>query len=514
MASDLILCLDSGTTSVKAAVFDQAGHAVARAEIANGALTRSGDRVEQDMDQTLAEAENAIAMCIDQAPGEIAALALTAQGDGLWPLTGDGVPAGPAMTWLDGRAAGLVSTMSGELDQIEQITSARPTTASQTLQLLWLQQNDPDRFAGIAHALRLKEWLFYSMTGELRAEYGSVLPAWGDWRTGQPSHDIPALLGLHKGTELLPEVGTAAVCTAGLSETAATRLGLPVGLPVVLGPGDVQSSLIGLGVGPGLSLSRGSVFGTSAIHGGYYAKVDEIPQKLSGAMVQHSATGEGFVCFHPCFNGGNLMRHMSGLLGGDTRHGSKPAYSGVVLHPFFEPGGERAPVSDPLASAAAFGLSAETTQDQLHWAAREALAFLTRLSHGDLRQSDNSPIAVGGGVARDPVFLQLLATVLQRPVQPHVDGDTALRGLAAIAMGALDHGAPKVSYLSQPGAEIQPETGAVHSYLESKFRVFGTLLKDIAQTWAALAKVKAEAATLDAADGPGTLKRAQTDEQR
>ncbi|MCY0093450.1 FGGY family carbohydrate kinase [Hoeflea ulvae] len=498
MASDLVLCLDSGTTSVKAAVYDRNGHAVARAETPNAALLRSGNRVEQDMDRTLADARQVIAACLDQVEGTVSALALTAQGDGLWPLSGDLAPAGKAITWLDGRAAELVAGMADALDVVETITSARPTSASQTLQLLWLQHNEPERFAAIRYALRLKEWLFFSFTGELRAEYGSLLPAWGDWRTGKPIGEVSKALGLEKGTELLPEPGT--VTSAGLSSQAARQLRLPEGLPVVLGPGDVQSSFVGLGVGPGLALTRGSVFGTSAVHGGYYAGIGDIPDKPSGAMIQRFATGQGFICFHPCFNGGNLMRHVADLVGGDLPRNDRPAYSGVVLHPFFEPGGERAPVTNPLASAAAFGLGADTTAEQLGWAARESLAFLARMSHAELGDDGKNRIVVGGGVARDPVLMQLLATVLGRSVLPHSGGDTALRGLAAIAMGALDagpdRGKPDETYLSPSGTEIQPETGAVPAFLSRKMELFEQLLADVSRHWEELAKVREDAAAL------------------
>ncbi|WP_417408826.1 FGGY family carbohydrate kinase [Hoeflea sp.] len=499
MASDLVLCVDSGTTSVKAAIYDRDGKALSRAEIPNSALVRSGNRVEQDMDQTLADVEKAIAACLglDQSGAGITALALTAQGDGLWPLTNDLAPAGRAITWLDGRSADLVETMSGALDEIEAITSARPTSASQTLQLLWLQRNEPERFQAIGHALRLKEWLFFRLTGELRAEFGSVLPAWGDWRSGKPVGDISRLLGLEKSIELLPEIGTVTSCIAGLSAQAADRLRLSAGLPVVLGPGDVQSSFVGLGVGPGLALTRASVFGTSAIHGGYYAEANQVPVKLPGAMIQRFATGEGFVCFHPCFNGGNVMRHVSALTGAGNIEISRPAFSGVVLHPFFEPGGERAPFTNPLASAAAFGLSADTTPEQLGWAAREALVFLARISHSDLGADESNTVVAGGGVARDPVVMQLLASVLDRRVLPHTGGDSALRGLAAIAMGALENsagqGIPKDTYLSSPGKEVRPETGAIQIYYQRKFRLFAELIEDISRHWKELDALEAEA---------------------
>ena len=73
----------------------------------------------------------------------------------------------------------------------------------------------------------------------------------------------------------------------------------------------------------------------------------------------------------------------------------------------------------------------------LGWAAREALVFLARISHSDLGADESNTVVAGGGVARDPVVMQLLASVLDRRVLPHTGGDSALRGLAAIAMGAL-----------------------------------------------------------------------------
>lgn len=493
MTPDLILCLDSGTTGVKTAVFDRSGMAVARAEVPNSALERAGKRVEQDMEKSISDVVKAAGECMAQVSEGISAIAVTGQGDGLWPLGADLAPAGKAMTWLDGRAASMIGSMSPELDRVEALTSSRPTAASQTLQLLWLQRHDPDRFATIEHALRLKEWLFFQLTGELRAEAGSALPAWGDWRTGAPCPEVPAALGLDKGIELLPPIGPVADCIAPLTREAADLVGLPAGLPVVIGPGDVQSSFVGLGVGPGLALDRASVFGTSAIHGRYYGSLNQIPEKRSGAMVQRFASGQGYVCFHPSFNGGTVTAHVADVVGGEMNGAHRPAYSGVVLHPFFEPGGERAPITDPRASAAMFGLRGDTTPKQLGWAGREALAFVTRMSHSDLGKEGQSGVAVGGGVARDPLFPQLLASVLGRPVQPHTGGDTALRGLAAITVGALEGKQLERAFLERPNEVIAPELGAVRAYLERKYRVFRHLLTDVSSHWEELAKIEEEA---------------------
>ncbi|SFT56386.1 FGGY family carbohydrate kinase [Mesorhizobium sp. YR577] len=483
----MLICLDSGTTAVKAAAFDREGRLVATAQRENSALRRDGSRVEQDMLATRDDAFAAIVECAAKAGGKVKALILTGQGDGLWPIGADSLPVGNAITWLDGRARSLASERrrDGSFEAIEAVTFSQPTAASQSLHLLWLQQNDPERLRRISHVLRLKEWLFLCLTGTLKAEPSAVLPVWGDWRTGKLTRTAQETLGLERGIELLPELEEVGQCSAGLAVAVAATLGLPADLPVLLGPGDVQATLIGLGLGTRPGVARASIFGTSAIHARHLLNPLAMPEKPAGAMVQKFVLGEGFLCFHPSFNGATLFRHVANLVGQDGAGSGKPAYSNMVLHPFFEPGGERAPYTSPYASGAAFGLSAATRPEELAWAAREALAFVARKSHDMMGHADGE-LALGGGLAADPDFGKFLATTMKARVQTMAGAHAGLRGLGAIAavtLGWANSSEIASLWIGVTDARIEPDIGRVADYAAQKFDIFSRLVDAVSPLW-------------------------------
>ncbi|MBY6089416.1 FGGY family carbohydrate kinase [Maritimibacter alkaliphilus] len=493
----LLICLDSGTTAVKAAAFDLAGHLLASAERPNTALRREGARVEQDM-----EASRDLAMAVlrdvaAQAQGRPEGLILTGQGDGLWPVDAEGRPVGNAFTWLDGRARALAAAMAPALDAIEAVTGARPTAAAQSLQLLWLQQNAPERFARIAHALRLKDWLFYTLTGTLLAEPTAALPVWGSWRSGETSRLVQEALGLTRGVELQPAFAPVGEARAALSPAAAAITGLPAGLPVLLGPGDVQSTLIGLGLGTRPEVTRASVFGTSAIHACLLDDPDTMPEAPRGAMVQKYVLGEGYLCFHPCFNGATVLAHLGGVFR-DPATPHEPAYSPLILHPFLEPGGERAPWTDPEASGALFGLTAATTPAQIAWAGREALAFVACTSHA-MMGAPGGALSLGGGLARDAAFARFLATCTGVPVLRSPTAHAGPRGLAAIAAThLLDAGQEDIAlhWIGPAEERLMPDTGPVADYAQGKYAAFRQLIDTTRPHWAVLSDLAAKAAPL------------------
>lgn len=488
----LILCVDSGTTSVKAAAFGLDGSLRHIAEVPNDALYRAGARVEQDMARSAEQMFEVLAATAAAAGGRIEGIALTAQGDGLWPLDETLAPVGRALTWLDGRSGSLIAApgMPEAMARIEAVTGARPTPASASLQLLWMQQNDPQRFARIRHALRLKEWLFCQLTGAVMAEPTALLNTWGDWRTGEISTVPEDALGLTRGAVLLPPLRPAARTLTPLARAAARRAGLPEGVPVLLGPGDVQSTALGLGVGMPDGALRCSIFGTSAIHLRRLDDPSRMRAKPAGAMIQPLALGPGYLCFHPSFNGTSLFRHVAQNLGaGGADHAVPQAPSGIVLHPFFERGGERAPVTDPRASGALLGLKGDTTPAQIAWAARESLAFVARMSHEMMQPAGAraEPLALGGGLAADAAFAQFLATTLGAEVEIRDAAHVGLRGLGALAATVLGHSCE--GWQAGPRRRIAPEHGPRAEYAARKYACFRVLVDRLGESWAELAEI-------------------------
>ncbi len=101
MTQPILIALDSGTSVVKAVAFDPRGQQLAVASRANAYAMLPGGGSEQDMARTFDDAAAVLAalsadLAARFAGHEVAALAVTGQGDGTWLIDGDGEPVGPA----------------------------------------------------------------------------------------------------------------------------------------------------------------------------------------------------------------------------------------------------------------------------------------------------------------------------------------------------------------------------------------------------------------------------------
>ncbi|MFC7645982.1 FGGY family carbohydrate kinase [Streptosporangium lutulentum] len=106
----MIVGVDAGTSGVKAVAFAPDGEVVA-VESRSLALAHPGPgQVEQDAETVVAAVEEVLDRLVAGGvrADEVRAAGLTGQGDGLWLLDEQGRPAGPALSWLDGRATPLV----------------------------------------------------------------------------------------------------------------------------------------------------------------------------------------------------------------------------------------------------------------------------------------------------------------------------------------------------------------------------------------------------------------------
>lgn len=497
--TDAILCLDSGTTAVKAAIFTPEGRLVAMEEAPNDALRRAGPAVEQDMDATLAGAFDILATIAGQLGRLVPrVLVVTGQGDGTWPVDAAGRPVDHALTWLDSRPNALVPELDqdGSLGRLRTLTLTRPTAASQPLQLAWLARRRPERFRRIARSLRCKEWLVHGLTGIFMSEPSAVMPNWGDWRQQVVSPEVGAVLGLPGLEALLPPVRSFADCHAPLSPLAAERTGLPAGLTVLLGPGDSQAAAIGLGVGVLPGLDRISLFGTSAIHMRHLRDLADVYPEPPGAILLPFAEPGEFLRSLPGLNGSTILSHLNDLMRFPGTSEFRP--TGLVLHPFLEAAGERAPVTDPAAAGALFGLAMATGAGDVASAGFEALAFVARMSH-DMMGGGDGAVALSGGLSGDDGFARLYATVLQRPV---VRTRTAHSGLVGVGLlGARHIGGGRLadhaaSWFAEGREEVRPEGGPLATYLDRKYRLFRDLLERVSPLWPELAAVGAMAEAL------------------
>ena len=442
-----LLGLDSGLTVTKAVLFDQDGTEIAVARRRVPQLILRPRHVERDMDELWASAAESIAEVIEASgrpASDIAVVAATAHGDGIYLLDADRRPLGHGILSLDSRAEGLVAEWSSTdlFDRSLALTGQTPHAAAPSALLAWIAREEPDRFERITHILACKDWLRFCLTGTVGTDRTEASTAFTDVRTQAYTTDALALFGLEALADALPQIDLPASIVGHVTEEAAKRTGLVAGTPVAAGLHDVTASALGMG---------GHRAGVVDVVAGTYS-INEI-------VSDHPLTDRRWFCRSGIKPGTwnsmsispasttNYNWFLATLCSGEAGDGSVSIHerlapeirealerrSTLLFHPFLfgSPHGAHA-------SGAFLGLHGWHDRGDVLRAVLEGIAFNHRYHVDALR--DGFPFEAArltGGVSRNPDFAQMMADVLGFPVFTSRTGEAAAWGAALCAGAAV-----------------------------------------------------------------------------
>ncbi|NUT34596.1 MAG: carbohydrate kinase [Hamadaea sp.] len=421
----VVVGVDAGTTLTKAVAFSATGEPLARA-VRKTRVDRVGPGwYEQDPDLVVDSVEETLAELAEQT-GPTLAIGVTAQGDGLWLVDDDGRPVRPAISWMDGRAAGIVREwdVSGLLTEGFRRTGTLMFPGAQAPLLAWAAAHEPESLKRAATAAYCKDVILQRLTG-VRATDPADL------------RELVPLCGLGEHEHLLPPAQTA---------PAGRR---PDGTPVVAALYDLPASALGAGVtgvGDG-QLILGTTLACQVL-------VDAVDTAGEPAGLSLRTWQEGrWLRALPAMVGtaaldwalrlvSATVDDLPGLLAeGDS--------TGLTVLPYLSEAGERAPFVDPRARGRIDGLHLGTRPADVVRAVCEAIAYSARhcLTAAGLT---GELVACGGGLATT-AWAQIFADVLGRPIRVLAGHEVGARGAATAAATAL------------PGlTSFAPLTGVVH----------------------------------------------------
>ncbi|MFR9675059.1 FGGY family carbohydrate kinase [Streptomyces sp. TR02-1] len=268
--------------------------------------------------------------------GDVAAIGVAAQQQGVVALDASGAPVRPALLGNDlamqGAATDLVDALGGR-EGWAQAVGAVPQAAHPVAKLRWLSRTDPETASRVVEVMQPHDWLTWQLLGRpsRRTTDRGDASGTGYWSAATESYR-PDLAELALGHPLtLPQV-------IGPAETAGTT---PEGLLISAGTGETMAAAFGLGVGIGdavVSLgASGSVF---AVH--HRALADPTGTIASFA----DATGLHLPVVRT-LNAVRVLRGTAEMLNTDLDGLSElacrstPGSYGLVLLPYLE--GERTP---------------------------------------------------------------------------------------------------------------------------------------------------------------------------
>jgi xylulokinase len=348
-------------------------------------------------------------------------------------------PTGPAIMWSDRRAGAEASEIAqrfGGAEAAHLRTGTMLDAAAPAAKLLWLSRHEPDRLSGTRWILSRRDFVLHEMTGEIATD-ATLAQSSGLYDTSL--RPVPELAG--EFADMLPPVLAPSAVAGTLRADAASVLGIPAGLPVVVGAGDRACEVLGTAA----SLTRPMVsWGTTA---NVSVPVADRPDHPGLQVVVSRGALGGFLIEAGLSSAGSFLDWLAGVasLGGgpgvpqllDEARNSPPGALGVTAVSWL--GGARAPWWRDDARGALLGLSPEHTLGDLARAVVEAVAFEVRRCLEAISTSVGirpDSIAMAGG-SQLALWPGVLSAVTGLPAHGRRSGLAAAAGAALVGSAGL-----------------------------------------------------------------------------
>lgn len=461
MSDATILAFDLGTSGLKAAVISSRAQVVDSEVVPLEVTLLPGGGAEQrpeDWWAAMVKAASALWARGVAKASDVVGIALSSQWGGTVAVNREGVPLRPALIWMDSRGRDEVRRLAGGFPSIDgygavkALSWLRKTGGVPSLSgkdpvghIAWLKKNERATWDAAHCLLEPKDWVNLKLTGRAVASFDSITVHWAT-----DNRDINAIRyddAMLKLSELerskLPELVPPSSIVGELTSESAAALGLSTKVKVASGGADMHTAAIGAGTVDDYDAHL--CLGTSSW---LLAHVPFKKADLSHNMASLPAAipGRYLFCNEQESAAGGLKLVAEGLLQRTdylalfaAAEQAPAGCDGLMYLPWLH--GERSPVDDPHVRGGFAGLSLGHDQRHLIRAVLEGVALNTRWLQTHLEENLGQPlkaVTVVGGGARSPLWCQIHADVLGRPVrQAEAPQMTNARGAGALALVAL-----------------------------------------------------------------------------
>lgn len=416
------LGLDFGTTSVKAVLYNEELTQLASYS-EEYTLKAAGDRVELEPEKYWQLLQNALSAIGKE--HQIDCLAIDTQCETLILTDEAGAPLGDAIVWLDNRAAEeakLIEAHFGRQKVYEKTGQPEVTATWPACKLLWVQRNQPDRWAKVKKVFLLEDYLLYKLTGQFVTQ-----------KTLQSSSLYFDLCSGDWWDEMLEFIGVERAMLPALLESAA-YVGDYNGTKVVTSAMDQVAGAIGAGV-----LQEGTVSEMTGTTMVLYVPTKTFPAYDPQSIIPCHYSFDGnycLLCWSPTagmalkwFRDGFLPETDFAAI--DKMAETVPAgCDGLTFLPYLC--GSTMPKYNPAARGSFTGLTPEHTPAHFARSIMEAVActLQSNLLHLGLPIRE---IRVMGGGAKSPLWCRMKADLTGKTLITLKEKETACLGSAILA---------------------------------------------------------------------------------
>jgi FGGY-family pentulose kinase len=455
----LVLGLDVGTQSLRAALVDLQGRTVAFGVAPIETTYPRPTWAEQSPAQWWGAARDAVRKALNAAgaaPEQVKAIGLDCTACTVLACDSEGNPLRPALLWMDQRSYREAEDISATGDPVLRYVSGRVSPEWMLPKALWLKRNEPEVYARADRIVECTNWMMYRLTGQWALSLNHVAVK---WNYARPDGGWPVALMRAVGLDDLlgkwpDEIIPLGKGDARLDASAALELGLNAGIPVAQGGIDAYLGMLGMGAtGAGdvavivgsstchLAQSEKGVFGSGAA--GCYP--DATVEGLYTIEAGQTATGSILDWYRRHFAGREQAEaerrkvNVYQILDEQAAQ-VPPGADGLTVRDDWQ--GNRSPYKNPQARGAIVGLSLAHGPGHVFRALYEATACGTRhiLEDAAAHGLGIERVFIGGGGARSALWLQIHADILKRPVHLTRESESCALGsamAAAVAAGVF-----------------------------------------------------------------------------
>lgn len=483
---NVLLGIDSGTSSTKGVACRTDGTVIAEARVEHAIAVPAPGLAEQDADRVWWDDFVEVARRLVSglpAGATIGGLGISTCGPCLVPVDDRGRALRPGILYgIDTRAGVQIAALEARIGRsaISRLSGARLTSQSVGPKIVWLVDHEPEVVRRTAQYLTAGGYLALRLTGErvIDRHQAAYFAPFFDLRRGR--WDLRHAAGLVEEAQL-PRICWSDEVVGTVLPAAASQTGIPVGTPVVAGSTDGIAEALGVGVvepgdlaitygssgvamlvldrprsGANLWPSAGAFPGSTVLAGGGSttgAVSAWFRRELARDLVQTDDVTIG-------------QAHVT-LAEAAVRSG--PGARGLLLLPYFS--GERSPIADDRARGVFAGLSLGHTRGDLYRAVLEAAGFAMRHTIeaiGATGAPIRRAVAVGGGSTSDllPRIVSDIVGIPQTLPAIRTGAAFGVAWLAGIGTGLLGDRSSLADEWIRATTTIEPEPANARRYDE------------------------------------------------
>ncbi|MBY7142289.1 gluconokinase [Virgibacillus sp. NKC19-3] len=447
MGRELVAGLDLGTTSVKAVLFDLRGRLIAESEKMNTTYYPHAEWAEQDPWEIERSSVLAMKEVITKAgvqKDELRAVGISGAMHSIICVDDNADPLSNMLIWSDGRS----SCQAEELMQstgmdIYKKTGTPIHPMSPLLKLRWMKENDYVPYQKATYFMSMKAFLIQKWFGERVVDY-SIASASGMFHVKTLDWDEDALAYAGVKRKQLAQIVPPTKVLPALKPNVAEEIGIDAQVPFVIGAADGQLANLGSG-----AISPGEVAVSVGTSGA-------IRQFMKGASVNdkhetftYAFTDDTSIIGGATNNGGIVLQWLKDLFDFQGSHDEltdmakkvDPGAAGIIFLPYVN--GERAPLWNQNAKGNFYGLSIGHKKEHFIRAVLEGITFNIYQIGKSLEEIAGKPekISVNGGLAKSPVWVQIMADIFGQNIHlsdTHHNAAWGAAWTALVGIGEVD----------------------------------------------------------------------------